>query len=103
MRLVVMSCPPGGAAALLSALVAERLVACGNIVPGVRSIYRWKGEVQDEAEELVWMETRADRVEALMRRITELHPYEVPKVVTLTPAEVLPAYLSWVGEQTDPS
>jgi periplasmic divalent cation tolerance protein len=100
MRIVFMTCPPGGAAGLLRTLVEERLVAGGNIVAGVRSIYRWKGQIEDEPEEIVWMETATDRVPALITRARELHPYKVPKILTFDPLEGPADYLGWVRGET---
>lgn len=100
MRIVFVTCPPGAGAPLLRQLVEERLVAGGNIVPGVRSIYRWKGEICDEAEEVLLMETAAARAPALLARLPALHPYETPKIVCLAPHEALPAYLAWVLAET---
>ena len=65
-RIVFVTCPPGAGADLLRQLIEERLVAGGNLVTGVRSLYRWKDAVQDEAEEILWMETSAGRVTARM-------------------------------------
>lgn len=103
MRIVFVTCPPGRGADLLRTLVEERLVAGGNIVPQVRSIYRWKEKVCDEAEEAIWMETADSRVEAMMARLKELHPYEVPKILTFEPREGPPSYLAWVDEETRPA
>lgn len=100
MRIVIVTCPPGAGEALVRTLLAERLVACGNIVPGVRSLYRWKGETCDEPEEVLFMETAADRLDAMMRRLAELHPYEVPKILAIDPREAWPAYARWVAEET---
>jgi periplasmic divalent cation tolerance protein len=85
------------AAELARALVSEGLAACVNIVPGVRSIYTWKGEVQDEAEVLCVVKTRADRVEALRARLVALHPYEVPELVVLDVTAGHEPYLEWVA------
>lgn len=100
MRIVFATCPPDQAATLLRKLVEESLVACGNIISGVRSIYRWKGDICDEPESVLLMETSDDRVEAMMQRLKELHPYEVPKILTIEPKEGLAAYLQWVTEET---
>lgn len=100
MRIVFVTCPPDQAASLLKQLVEESLVACGNIISGVRSIYRWKGQICDEPEAVLLMETSDTRVDAMMNRLKELHPYEVPKILTIEPKEGLLAYLQWVEQET---
>jgi len=100
MRIVFVTCPPNHAAPLLRQLVEESLVAGGNIIGGVRSIYRWNNKICDENEEVLLMETSATRVEALMKRVGELHPYEVPKVLTFEPREGPREYLQWVERET---
>jgi periplasmic divalent cation tolerance protein len=84
------------------ALVEERLVACVNLVPGVRSIYRWEGAVEDEAEVLLVLKTRSDRAGDLVARVAELHPYELPEVVMLPAVGGNPPYLEWVLEEAAP-
>jgi periplasmic divalent cation tolerance protein len=84
------------AADLARALVGEGLAACVNIVPGVRSIYRWKGELCDDAEVLCVVKTRRDHVERLRERLLALHPYEVPELVVVDIVAGNPAYLSWI-------
>ncbi len=84
------------AAEIARILVGEGLAACVNVVPAVRSIYAWKGEIVDEAEALCVVKTRADRVEALRARLVALHPYEVPELVVLDVAGGHEPYLSWV-------
>ena len=79
-------------------LVEEKLAACGNIVPGVESIYRWEGKVETSAEVLVIFKTTAGCYAALEARVRALHPYEVPEVLALRVANGLPAYLRWVVE-----
>jgi periplasmic divalent cation tolerance protein len=85
---------------LVGTLVAERLVACGNIVPGVVSIYRWQGEIQRDEEVLIVLKTAAAATARLMARTRELHPYDVPEIVVLPVADVLPAYAAWVLENS---
>jgi periplasmic divalent cation tolerance protein len=87
------------AAELARALVEERLAACVNIVPRVRSIYRWNGELCDDAEVLCVIKTRKDRVEALRLRLPALHPYEVPELVVLEIAAGHAPYLAWIDAQ----
>ncbi len=96
---VVTSCAPSDAAALASACVTERLAACANIVQGVRSIYMWEGALCDESEDLVVLKTTRSRAPALRARILELHPYDLPELLTLAPEHVHPAYGAWVGAE----
>jgi periplasmic divalent cation tolerance protein len=85
---------------LVRQLVEERLAACGNLIPGLVSIYRWGGEVAREGELLVLLKTRASGVPALFRRVEELHPYEVPELVALPVDTVSDAYGRWVRQET---
>lgn len=85
------------AAEIARALVEEQLAACGNIVPGLRSIYRWEGKVQDEGEALLILKTEARLFEGLRARVVELHPYEVPEVISFRIEEGHAAYLKWIA------
>ena len=102
MRLIICTTAPGEGAPLLRALLEERVVAGGNIIPGVRSLYRWKGEICDEAEELLVMETSDADLAEKIARITALHSYEVPKVLAVEPTDGPAAYLAWVRQHSDP-
>ena len=102
LRILFATASPDDAPGLVSALVSEHLVACGNILPGARSIYRWQGEVCDDEEAVLLMETTADRLPAAMARLAELHPYDVPKIIALHPTDVLPSYLAWARDMTRP-
>ena len=102
MQLVLVLTTLGGdadAAALARTLVEERLAACVNVVPGMTSIYRWKGSVDQEREQQLIIKTTPDRVEALEARLRQLHPYEVPEFIRLE-AEAGAAYGDWVREST---
>ncbi len=90
------------AARVVRVLVEERLIACGNVVPGARSIYRWKGAVADEREVLVVLKTRKQDWPALMSRLHELHPYETPECVAVRIASGAPKYLAWLEESLAP-
>jgi len=85
---------------LARALLDERLIACANLVPGVTSLYRWQGQVQEDAEILVVMKTRTELVPRLTERVTALHPYELPEVLALRVMDGLPAYCRWVLDET---
>ena len=78
------------------ALVEERLIACANLVPGIRSIYRWEGQIADEAEVLLVLKTRASQCAAVAARVKALHPYALPEVVALPVVDGSEAYLDWV-------
>ena len=85
------------------ALVEERLAACVSIVPGLRSIYRWEEGICDDAELLLLIKTRREVFPRLIRRIQELHPYEVPEILSLDVTGASPAYLDWLQGATEAS
>jgi len=87
------------ARALVTALVAARLVACGTLLPGARSIYRWEGQVTEEAEVVVLLKTDASRWEALCTAVRERHPYQVPELLALPVAQGLEPYLAWLTSE----
>ena len=93
-----MSTAPSRAAAeeIAGALVEERLAACVNVVAGVTSIYRWKGEVAREAEVLMVLKSTRSGIERLRERLVELHPYDVPEVLVLDVQDGHMPYLDWV-------
>jgi periplasmic divalent cation tolerance protein len=82
------------------ALVEERLAACGQLVDPIRSIYRWEGDVHDEAEARVALHTRRSLVETIVARAAEVHPYDVPCVLALPIVAGDPAYLAWLAAET---
>jgi periplasmic divalent cation tolerance protein len=82
------------------ALVEERLAACTNIIPGLRSIYLWKGAVEDTTEVLCLIKTRRELLGAVEKRIKELHPYDVPEILGVAPSTGNEPYLRWLGEST---
>lgn len=89
---------PDKAAEIARVLVDEQLAACVNIVPSVRSIYRWQGQVCNEAETLAIIKTTVERLDALTARLTELHPYDVPEVVAIPVTGGHEPYLAWVAD-----
>ena len=99
--IVLVTAPDeAGAASMAEKIVTEGLAACCNIVPGIRSIYTWKGELCRESETLCIFKTRAALFERLRKRVIELHSYEVPEVVALDIAQGSDDYLRWLGEVT---
>lgn len=88
------------AAELARVLVEEHLAACGNVIGSIRSIYRWEGKLEDEAEALLVLKTRAELFEALKERVLQLHSYEVPEVIALPVVAGHKPYLDWIDENT---
>ena len=86
------------AAELGRAVVEERLAACANLVPGVRSIYRWEGKVCDDAEVLLVLKTRRELFERLEARVKALHPYSVPEIIGLPIEAGHAPYLKWIAD-----
>ncbi|MCX7021977.1 MAG: divalent-cation tolerance protein CutA [bacterium] len=82
------------------ALIVERLAACANILPGVRSVYRWIGKIEEAAEVVVIAKTRARLVDALTERVKALHSYEVPCIVALPITEGNREFLGWIEKET---
>lgn len=98
---VLVSCPSAEKAAEIArVLVEERLAACATILPSVRSIYRWEGKVQEDAEALLLAKTEVRRFEDLRQRVLALHPYEVPEVLALPVEAAHRPYLDWIAEST---
>jgi periplasmic divalent cation tolerance protein len=100
--LVVLSTFPDAdkAAEIARVLVDESLAACVNLVPTVRSIYRWQGAIQDDAEALAVIKTTAERYPALEQALRGGHPYELPEIIAVPIERGLPAYLDWVAAET---
>ncbi len=97
----LITAPEGEPSAKIArALVEERLAACVNIVPGLRSIYTWEGEVCDDGEALLVVKTRRSLMERLDERLHELHPYDTPELLALPVEKGAEKYLSWVTEAT---
>ena len=99
---LVMTTLPADADASVFArtLVETRLAACVNLLPGMDSVYRWEGAVEQERERQLVIKTTRARIAALWERVREVHPYEVPEFIVLSIADGNEAYLKWVGEST---
>lgn len=102
MKVCISTCPTADADRLAEALVKDRLAACVNILGPIRSRYWWEGSIQNDEEALLIMKTRDDLVEPLMKRVKELHPYEVPEFLAMPVESGLPAYLHWVAAEANP-
>jgi periplasmic divalent cation tolerance protein len=82
------------------ALLERRLIACGTLLPGARSLYRWEGKIADEHEVVVLLKTRSARVEPLRAAFGVLHPYKVPELLVLPVSAGLERYLAWIDGET---
>jgi periplasmic divalent cation tolerance protein len=100
--IVVLTNMPDRDAALKLAreLVAQRLVACVNVLAACTSVYRWKGEVEEASEVPVLIKTRAGRYDEVETAIRRLHPYELPEIVAVPVTRGLDEYLEWVNGET---
>lgn len=86
---------------IAEALVSERLAACVNILPGMRSVYRWKGQVRHDNEIVLIAKTTAGLFGRLRDRVVDLHSYDCPCIVSLPIEDGNPAFLAWISEQTE--
>ena len=86
------------AVGVIRSLLEEGLIACGTIIPGARSHYRWKGVVEESKEVVVLMKTDAVISTRCMERLTAIHPYEIPEIILVDPGTVSGPYAAWVRE-----
>ncbi|MEX2527763.1 MAG: divalent-cation tolerance protein CutA [Gemmatimonadota bacterium] len=100
-QVVLVTAPDTESAQSLGrAVVEEQLAACVNLIPGVHSIYRWEGSVETDDEVLLLVKTTRSRLDALIHRVHDLHPYDLPEVLALPVTAGLEGYLAWVGDET---
>ncbi len=100
MRLVIVTVPQNKASEIGRTIVEERLAACANIIPSIRSIYTWKGNIEDEEESMMFFKTADSAIVELINRIKALHPYDIPEIISF---EILDKdsntdYLAWILE-----
>jgi len=97
-QIVLTTCPDAASAERLARiLVEEGLAACVNILPPMRSIYRWKGKIEDASELLLVIKSAAARFPDIRDRLRALHPYELPEIIAVPIADGLPEYLAWLN------
>lgn len=101
LEVLLCTCPDADVAEQIArALVGERLAACVNLVPGLRSFYRWQGEVAEDGEVLLIIKTPGDRFQAVEALVHTLHPYELPELIAVPITTGSMAYLAWLREET---
>jgi periplasmic divalent cation tolerance protein len=87
------------ARAFVTGLVEDRLVACGTLLPGAASVYRWEGTITEELEVVVLLKTDASKWDELSAAVTERHPYEVPELIAFPVERGMDLYLSWLTSE----
>lgn len=97
---VLVTCPVEASERIARAVVDARCAACVNVLPAVRSMYRWKGKVEEAEESLLLIKTRSALLGELERAVKLVHPYEVPEIVALPVARGHRPYLEWIAEST---
>lgn len=104
-KIVVFSaCGTADEAALVARrLIERRVAACVNIVPGVRSIYRWQGAIEDASEWTLMIKTRRSLFERLKHELEQVHSYQTPEIIAVPVVEGSVAYLDWIDRETAPA
>ena len=100
MKAIITTCEKADAIPLLEKLLQQKLVACGNIFSQVQSMYWWKGTIQKAEETFLFMETSDDLIDSAFATLSQIHPYEVPKILVLDPCQVHEAYNRWILSET---
>jgi periplasmic divalent cation tolerance protein len=99
--MITVNCASVKEAELISGyLLKTRLVACANILPGVRSRFWWKGKIDHANEAMLVMKTRRVNFKAVLKEVKRLHSYEVPEIIALPIMDSSPEYLKWVKTNT---
>jgi periplasmic divalent cation tolerance protein len=100
--IVLCTCPDQTVAeSIANELVKNKLAACVNIVPGITSIYQWKGNLEKSQEQLLVIKTKSAVFKALETAILSQHPYELPEIISIPLINGLPNYLSWIDDNID--
>lgn len=100
MNLVLSTCSAPEARAIAQQLVIDRYAACCNLLPQVESVYWWEGQVTTDQEVLMIFKVPSQGVSALMARLKEIHPYQVPEMLSIEVASGFEPYLAWVSRET---
>jgi periplasmic divalent cation tolerance protein len=99
-KLVIATAPEEKAREIADALLGDRLVACVNVLPAVKSRYWWRGELEEAVEAMLFMKTTDELAPAAVARLVEVHPYEVPEAIVVDVEGGHRPYFDWVDEVT---
>lgn len=100
LRLLICTAPADLAPTVARTLLEAKLIGCANLIPGVRSLYWWEGEIEDDAEVVMLMECTTEDVSRAVAELERVHPYKVPKILVIAPDSVNPPYLEWLRAVT---
>lgn len=99
--MIFVTCPSKKVAnTVVDALLKKKLIACANVLPGVKSKYWWKGKIESSAEVLIIMKTKSKLFDAAQKEIKALHPYDVPEIVCVKVDKGSKDYLKWIKDVT---
>ena len=101
MKLIITTCEEDKAEEIAGYLLKEKLVACVNIVGPVKSKYWWEGKIEAGNECMLFIKTGDELVPLVRRKLKEIHPYQVPEIISLEVGEVNSEYLAWVEKVTE--
>ncbi len=97
-QIIFCTCPNQESAEnIANHLINQKLAACVNIIPGVTSVYEWQGKVESSQEHMLFIKTHRDKYDEIERVISNIHPYELPEIITVSIERGLPDYLQWIN------
>ena len=82
-------------------LLEEKLVACSNIIPQVKSLYLWKGQIEEDNESVLLIKTRADKIDKVIKRVKEIHSYQTPCILEFNVKKGSNEYLQWMEKELE--
>ena len=96
MKVILCTTPKNKSEELAQILLEEKLAACVNIIPGIKSMYWWDGKIQTDTEDLLVIKTKEELVKELTEKVKEVHPYEIPEVIALNVEDGNNEYIDWI-------
>jgi periplasmic divalent cation tolerance protein len=101
-KIVLITAPSEESAIKIAkVLLSKKLIACANLIPGIKSIYHWQGKVEESQEVLMIIKTQESCIKEAEKVTLELHPYDTPEFLVLDPSHVTPKYLAWLLAETE--